>query len=236
VALAGTAFLAVLILRLPAQWFAAALPQGIACQQLEGTLWSGACAGMLAQGRPSGDLAWRLHPLALLLARLSADVVWTQNGGTVQGSVQLRSGDRVSARDVQARMPLTHDLLVQVPAGWSCTLLANLPQVQWNGQRLTALEGRIELDDVKQNGQPLGAYRVSFPPEGTGGGDLVGALQDLSGPVQVDGTLRLKASGGWTVDARVRARPGAPPQLANSLRYLGAPDGQGRYPLTLGSL
>jgi hypothetical protein len=57
----------------------------------------------------------------------------------------------------------------------------------------------------------------------------VGQLRSLSGPLDVEGTLRLTRSPpGFLAEGLVATHPDASPQLVQSLAYLGTPDAQGR--------
>jgi len=95
------------------------------------------------------------------------------------------------------------------------------------------LQGRIEarnLEERSGNNTALGSYAVSFPG---GSGDQVGTLRDLEGPLALEGTLRLTPAPGFELEGFIAARNGAPPELVNSLRFLGSPDATGRRPFSL---
>ena len=67
VLLAAVAFAIIFIARIPAGWV---VPQATAarfCTSLDGTVWSGTCAGLTFGGRALGDLGWDLHPLRLVV-------------------------------------------------------------------------------------------------------------------------------------------------------------------------
>jgi hypothetical protein len=241
-AVALAAFVAVLIARLPARWAAGALPRGAACARISGTLWSGACAGLTELGAPIGDLTWELHPLRLLTASLSADVALSRGEGTARARIDIGPSGTVTARGVQASFPLDRALLPALPPGMQGSAQADIPFLRCRGLRLLGIRGRIDVRGLTDGrGEPLGSYRLSFPASsapgastpGAGSGGPVGRLTDLGGPFSVDGTVRLTSEPGYVVEAEVAARPGAPPDLANAVRYLGSPDPSGRRPLTL---
>ena len=73
VLLALLAFLAVLLVRLPARWISAALPQDVACAEPSGTLWHGQCAVLTLRSQPLGQLSWSLTSWSLLGRRLTAE-------------------------------------------------------------------------------------------------------------------------------------------------------------------
>jgi hypothetical protein len=69
---------------------------------------------------------------------------------------------------------------------------------------------------------------IEFPA--APGGEPVGKLRDLDGPLAVEGTMRLTRQPGFDLQGEVTARPGAPPALINNIRFLGSPDALGRRP------
>ncbi|HUN25356.1 MAG TPA: type II secretion system protein N [Steroidobacteraceae bacterium] len=226
-AAAAAAFLVVLVAQLPARWAAHALPRRIACSDLEGTVWNGGCAGLSVSGMPLGDLAWRVHPLRLLLLHLSAAIDLDGPDTRLSATVDLAPMGAGSAADVHATLPLDHRLLAQLPLSEHASLQANLTRLAWRGRRVTRLSGQVELRGLTfPSGEPLGDYQLSFPP--ATGGEPVGRIADLGGPLSVEGTLRLTPQPGFAVQALVAARSGTPADIAQGLRFLGSPDAQGR--------
>lgn len=230
-AVAAAAFLLVLIAQFPARWAAGALPRGTTCRQLSGTLWRGACDGLAAGGAPVGDLVWTLHPLRLVTGALSANVVLTLASGSASARIDLRPSGAIIAREVHAAFPLDHALLPELPPATRASAELDLAALRWDGTRISSIRGQIDVRGLTHRGEPLGDYRLYFP--GDGSGDPVGRLTDLGGPFDVSGTVRLTREPGYAVDAQVGARPGAPPDLADGLRYLGSPDAKGRRPFSM---
>ena len=73
--IAGLAvFLVVLVLYLPASWISSALPPGVHCNELGGSVWHGECLGLQYQGATLGDATWNLAPSRAFTGRLSGDV------------------------------------------------------------------------------------------------------------------------------------------------------------------
>ncbi len=221
------AFLLVLIVRVPARWAALALPRGVACASLGGTLWSGTCGGLIAAGVPLGDLAWTLHPLRLLVGRLNVDIVLSRAGGSARGNIEISPGGAITARRVHADFALDRSLISALPPATHGSAEVDLVSLHWTGKRVTQIRGQIDVSGLTADrGEPLGNYRLSFP--GGGGDEPVGVLSDLGGPFAVQGTVHLTRAPGFVVDGLVAARPDASPDLVSELRYLGEPDAQGR--------
>lgn len=244
-AVAIAAFVAVLIARFPARWATGALPRGVTCARISGTLWSGACAGLAQRGVPIGDLLWNVHPLRLLTASLSADVEVSRGAGMARARVDVGPSGTLTARDVRASFPLDHMLLAELPPGTQGSAQADLALLRWKGMRILAVRGHIDVRGLTDSrGEPLGDYRLAFPADsaspasGPGGavstpGMPVGHLTDLGGPFSIDGTVRLTPEPGYVIEAQIAPRAGAPPDLVNALRYLGSPDARGRRPFSL---
>jgi hypothetical protein len=230
-ALALLAFALILLARFPAAWAVGALPAGLSCDTVDGTLWNGACGGLvLHHQQPLGDLTWQLKPARLLVGRLAAHVELTQAGDFVNADVEASIGGRLFARDVHASVHLNPALVPQLPAGLRGVVRADLARVEVTHGRLAALSGRIEAHDLAQTGATtveLGSYALAF----TGAAPhaaLAGELNDLGGPLALTGTLRVTPEPGFVVDGKVAARPTASANLVQQLQMLGAPDAQGR--------
>jgi general secretion pathway protein N len=225
-------FGAFLIARLPVRWVSGWIPANVQCARLAGSVWQGQCAGLAIEGQPLGDLRWSLAPSRLLSGRVAGDVILRKGPLDVRGYVESTLGGGGSARDVKAVLPLDPAVLPQAPVGLRGTVRVDLGHIEWTGRTITALAGRIEALELAQRAMPLGDYVVTFPAS-TPGAEPVGTLDDLRGPLDVAGTLRLTREPGWEIQGAVAARPEAAPELARQLEYLGRPDAAGRRPFSI---
>jgi hypothetical protein len=231
--LAAAAFVAIVLARMPAAWVVPARGAQWACASLDGSLWSGTCAGLTVSGTPLGDLSWELHPLRLAAARLAAHLTLSHGPAEAAADVELTFGQRITARNLVADLPLDPALLPSVPPNLHGRAHVALALVQVQHGIIRQLQGRIEVRNLEErsgNNTALGSYSVSFPG---GSGDPVGTLRDLEGPLALEGTLRLTPAPGFELEGVIAARRGAPPELVNSLRFLGSPDATGRRPFSL---
>jgi len=231
--LAVVAFAVIVIARLPASWVVPAPPAAVACAAVDGSIWSGACGGLSAQGAPLGDLTWSVHPLSLLTGKLSAYVELTGPVGKVRGDFAVGLDHSVTARNVQADVPLNQDTKRLLPPlqALSGDATANIVFAHVVKDFVTQIQGRVEVHDLvsrdREGATPLGSYAVTFP--GGGSGDPTGQLQDLGGPLAVQGTLRvMQDKPGVEIHGYVAPRSDATPDLRHQLEYLGSPDAQGR--------
>ena len=232
--LAAVAFVVIVLARMPAAWVLPARGPQWACGSIDGSLWSGTCAGLTVSGKPLGDLSWELHPLRLAAGRLTAHLTLGHGPADAAADVELTLfGQRLIARNLVADLPLDPALLPSVPAGLHGRAHAELALAEVQRGVIRQLQGRIEarnLEERSGNNTALGSYAVSFPG---GSGDLVGTLRDLEGPLALEGTLRLTPAPGFELEGVIAARRDAPPELVNSLRFLGSPDATGRRPFAL---
>lgn len=234
VVLAVLAFLVVLIARLPAAWVVPALHTELTCRSVSGSLWDGECTGARVRGVALDQLAWQLHPQALLRARLGARVSAIRGDAAASGELTLGLTGPLEARALKAHLPLDPALLPMLPPVISGSLDADVTdlEVERNGA-ITRLQGRFTVRHlVDSSGQvtPLGSFSLHFPG---GPGAPRGQLHDLGGPLALTGTLRLTAAPGYVLHAELAARADAAPSLRQALQYLGAPDAAGRRPFAL---
>lgn len=234
IALVGAvAFTVILIARLPAAWLVPnRFPQG-SCGSIEGSLWSGTCGALTVNGTNLGDVSWELHPLRLFAGRLAAHLTLANGPADASGDVELGFGQSVTARDVVAELPLDPKLVPLVPATLQGRAHARLALVRLEHGVLRELAGAIEahdLIDTAGNRTPLGSYVVTFPG---GSGTPTGQLHDLDGPLALEGTLKLTPQPGFELEGLIATRRGAPQELVNNIRFLGAPDASGRRPFSL---
>jgi hypothetical protein len=229
----------IVVARLPASWALPGPQSGVTCSDVDGTIWTGTCTGLIVQQQPVGDLSWDLHAARLLAGKLNADVVITRPTGTAQGNVEVGLDKNISARDVKADLPLDRELASALPPnlqGLRGKIHAELAHVRVEKQALKAIQGVVEARDLTDgegsNAQRWGSYSLTFPP--STGGDPVGQLRDLGGgPLAVEGSLRLTSEPGFDLEGLVAARPTASPELAKDIQFLGSPDAQGRRPFSL---
>jgi hypothetical protein len=231
--LAAVAFVAIVLARMPAAWIVPARGPQWACGSIDGSLWSATCTGLTVNGTPLGDLTWELHPLRLAAGRLAAHLTVSHGPADAAADVELTFGQRITARNVVADLPLDPALLPSLPADLHGRAHVELALAQVERGVIRQLQGRIEarnLEERSGNNTPLGSYSVTFPG---GSGEPVGMLRDLEGPLALEGTLRLTPAPGFELEGVIAARQGAPPELVNSLRFLGSPDATGRRPFSL---
>jgi hypothetical protein len=234
--LALAAFVLVVLARLPARWATALLPAEVSCTEPAGTLWSGSCANLEARGFRAGAFRWALRPMRLLGGRAAASLRIASPGSTLEGEFAIGLfGGALEGRDVRGDIELRPDgLLPGIPADLDGRVSLALDAFDLRDRAVTALRGKVEVRDVRQRTRdgllPLGSYALRFDGSTDAGGQVVGKLEDLGGPLDVQGTLALTPAPGYLLNGTVAVRPDAPPGLARQIAFLGSPDASGRRP------
>jgi len=234
--LAIAGFVLVLIVLLPARWISPLLPHGMHCQQLDGSAWHGSCSGLTTANGALGDLSWDVHALQLLRGRLELQLDLTNEGNYLRGVLGMGFGGALHGRNVTLDLPLASTLVSSLPAGAHARLSGKLSRVEWNGKFLNAVEGEVDiLDFVGSQGQAFGSYQAVFAPDANAGAVATptAVVHDMGGPLALDATLNLTRDPGYLLQGQVAARPAAPAELADELKYLGSPDASGRRPFSL---
>ena len=92
--------------------------------------------------------------------------------------------------------------------------------------------GTIELIDFTgpaNRPANLGTFLIKLPVATNEANTLAGSINDVEGPLQIDGQVRLKSTDrSYVVDGLIAAKPDAPAEYSRGLEYLGQPDAQGR--------
>ena len=235
VALGVGAYLVFAVATLPASLLTSRLgPMGVNTAGVEGTVWKGRAQVVQVANSNFGSVRWDLHVLALLTARLQADVELTRIDGFARGVVTASPSGNVRLRNVTASLPLSALPAGSLPRGWQGTLNLKLADLAVEKGWPTVIDGTVEAVDLV--GPPrrpanIGSYKLTFPdPNAKTAEGLAGALVDTAGPLQITGTLLLKPDRSYQLDTLIATRPTTPREIVDALQILGPPDAQGRRP------
>jgi hypothetical protein len=237
--LVAVLFLLTIIARLPAAWVVATHPAGGECTLPAGSVWHGSCGQLRAGPVALAGLSWQLHAWPLLRAHVDLDVTSADARLPGTAAVSLAGGGRVVVHDLRADLPVDAGLLPVFPSGWSGDLQLAFTSLEFNSGRLRALVGTVTARRLAQRSpaMPIGSYELRFPatPAGTAADPaaIVGDLHDLDGPLAVTGRLILRNGSDYELSGTVAVRPGASPELAKGVEFLGPADAQGRRPFSM---
>ena len=239
VVLGVAAYIVFALATLPASIITSRLTRlGINATGVSGTAWNGRAQVLQTGAANFGSVTWNLHPLQLFTARLAADVQLTRRDGFAKTGLLISPSGRATFSQLTASIPFSALPSTLFPGGWNGTLNLKLSELTIDhGWPVTAV-GTVEALDLTGPARKptnVGSYKIVLPaPSQTPAKDvLAGALTDTGGPLQITGTLQLKADRSYLVEGLVATRPDTPRDVADSLQYLGAPDAQGRRQFSL---
>lgn len=237
------AVLAVLVSALPASLIRRVLPPSVAAEDFSGNLWHGSAGTITLNGRGAGALEWRLHPAALLMLTVSADLHWVNVGFVADATADLdRHG--MTARDIRGGGPIEDLATLGIAAGWRGTTTFKLDEVKIafgdgssgkSSAQLLSVRGNVEVANLSSptlaNGADIGGYALNIAA-----GERA-ELTDTGGPLELKATLHFSAKEHTgTLSGTVKARADAPAALRSqldSLAQMHAPDAAGRTPIEL---
>jgi hypothetical protein len=231
--IAGLAvFLGVLVLYLPASWFASKLPPQVRCAEIGGSIWRGECLGLTFQNGKLGDATWNLAPARAISGRLVGDVDLRGNTQSLKADLDLAFDGSGELRNVNGSFQMDPAVLAQFPRNQRGQVVGVFKRVVLGaGGSPRQLDGTLELRDFRQLAPrplALGSYRVTFDGTTQADGTSVGQLRDLGGPFALEGTLTLTAPNAYLVQGFITGRSADAERLVREITLGAPPDASGR--------
>ena len=185
-------FAGILLVYLPAGWFASRLPPGVTCAELAGSVWDGECQELSFHGARLGDVSWDVK-------------LWKALGGRLYGKANLRGPMTLTSdldltlkgagtlSNVRGDIPLDPAVVAGLdPAlhGHAKIDLARL--TLGDGFALRHAQGTIQAVDISEANLNYGSYEVNFDSPPLADGTFTGRLRNLGGSFRVDGTVTVQ--------------------------------------------
>ena len=218
----------VLLVTFPArvayQWFS---PPDLQLSGISGSVWSGSAAEGLAGGAYIRDISWTLQPAALLSGKLAFDTLSRPASGTMDTRVAVGLDGSLTLSALKGSVPLdlVHPSFQQ--GGISGDLRLDFETLTLKSGVPVDVAGSVVISDFFARDLSAGAigdFRADFQ---TVDGAISGVIDDLSGVLDVEGTITLSRDRTYSLVGDVATRPGAPPSIEQQLRFLGSPDDRG---------
>jgi general secretion pathway protein N len=215
------------------------LPENIRISGVDGTFWNGSVHSVNINRLQFSAVQWDLNPLGLLMGQLSIRVKARVAGGDVNIDTTISLSGTITMRDLEATgsiMPIAAGFNFPVTGGRYRVQISELSIVDgWP----TSFIGSIRVDDVPLNmmgnsSGPKGSYAVEFDAETVPeDGRLIGTVSDDGGLVEVGGNLVLTPPNNYELQAKLKARRGAPADITSALLLAGPADSDGRREISL---
>ncbi len=229
-------FAGVGVATLPASLVTGRLPPQFRIDGATGTVWRGSATQASWQGAPLGALTWRAHPLSLLRGRADYSIELTRPDGYARGRVAATfDGGAVAARDVELQLPITALARTVAANAWRGDLAGTVAHARLENGWPVDLVARFTMSGLRPPGAAfqVGSYELNFDEAASTREQLTGRVRDLEAPLVVRGQLVIRPNRSYVLEGEVTPKPGAPPEIANTVAFLGLPDAAGRRQFTI---
>jgi general secretion pathway protein N len=229
IAVGAAALVAGLVVTFPAriayQWFA---PPGLVLSGISGSIWNGKAAQGSAAGLFLSDVSWRFRPLSLFGLNLGYAIAAKVPSGFVESDVAVGTGGRLHFSDLAAALPVSSLSSVLPESGIDADLNLQIDSLVLENGFPVHAEGTVGLSGLilrSLSPTALGNYRAVLETEGE---RITGTFDDVSGVLDLAGTVVLGRDRAFLFTGKVAATADAPATVAEQLRFLGSPDPEGR--------
>lgn len=221
-------FAVVLIVSFPARvayrWFA---PPDLSLSGISGSIWSGSATEGLAGGAYIRDISWRLRPADLLTGKLAFSTTSRPASGSMETDVAVGIDGSLTLSNLAGSVPLDLVHPAFQLAGISGDLSMQFAKLEISDGLPVDVDGSVTVANMYApalSAGTLGDFRAQFV---TNDGGVTGSVEDLSGVLDVAGSITISPDRTYSLVGDVAARPGAPPSIEQQLRFLGSADARG---------
>jgi hypothetical protein len=215
--------------RIAYQWLS---PPFVQMSVIDGTVWNGGAQQFSTNGVYLRDLTWRMRPLQLLTGKVHYDVSGTPITGFFESEVAVSLGGTLTLRNLSASVPLQMFEEASNIAGLRGNASLQFERLELAAGRAAAMDGTVDIANLSVpmlSSSSLGGYRAEFYTQNNG---IVASIEDTDGVVDVAGSLQLNPDKSYAFLGQVVAKPQAPDNIKNQLRYLPSND-RGQHELRL---
>ncbi|HZD52325.1 MAG TPA: type II secretion system protein N [Woeseiaceae bacterium] len=210
--------------RVAYHWIA---PDTVRLSGITGTVWSGTAAEGSFGGVYVSNLTWRFRPLALLTGKAGYSIAGDPVSGSFAGNVAIGPGGAIHLSDLSARLRIAAVSSLGMVAGVDGMIDLQFDSLVLRDGLPVRGSGTVQVVDLvarQLSSSPLGDYRARIRTLK----DVVsGEIEDVSGVLDVAGTLELRPDRSYALIGKVAATDGAPARVVQQLGYLGSPDANG---------
>jgi general secretion pathway protein N len=223
-------FLAVLVATFPARvaynW---ASPAELQLSGIDGSIWNGSAAEGIAGGAYVRNITWQFSPLSLLSGKLGFKTSSNPGSGSMMTEVAVSPGGNLTLSNLSGNVPLdlVHPAFQQ--SGIRGDLALHFDTVVISDGIPVIAEGSVTITDFfvpDLSSSRIGDFRADFQ---TDDGLVVGRVEDLSGVLDVTGTISLHQDRSYSFYGQVAPTPATPPSIVNQLRFLGSANERGQH-------
>ena len=238
--LGAIAFAILLVATAPATLFVRFLgsESQLRFEGVSGSLWRGAANRVHSGYFSLGPLQWQIHPLQLLIGRLSADINIEPGEDPLYGSIRLYITPNKTLVVRQAVLYSDTDwVLTQaaLPIAASGELVLNIERLIAPWQQFPIVDAQLQWRDASityPQVYTMGAYTATlrhYPAEPNNNQPqyLLGELNDIDSVIHANGRIKITPDKQYQAQIRILARDHAHDDLKRALPLLGETDEDG---------
>lgn len=212
-------------------------PYGISVTQRSGSLWHGSAKGLHSKDINIEMLEWQIHPLPLLIGKVSSHFKAQLKDGVVIGNISRSLTGQTQIDELKATLPLESIIGgSEMLKDWGGLIKADINKLILKQDWPIAIEGTFDLLDLTEPkaASALGSFKLSFQPANKNSTTVIGNFSDMEdASLGVSGTIKLASDRNYLLDLYLTPRDMTPPSIIARLKYLGPPDAQGRHLLSI---
>ncbi|MEX2125748.1 MAG: type II secretion system protein N [Woeseia sp.] len=211
--------------RIAYQWFA---PPDLVLSGISGSVWTGKAVQGSAANFYLSDLSWRFRPLSLFTLKAAFRLAAKPPSGFIEANVAVGPGGGLSFTDLAAAVPLASLNPVLPLTGIEGDLSLQFDRLVIDDGFPTDANGTVGVSNLVVRAlspAALGDYRAVLQ---TTDAAISGVVEDVSGVLDISGTLVLDRDRKYSFVGKIAANANAPDTILEQLRFLGSPDQQGR--------
>jgi general secretion pathway protein N len=223
-------FLAVMLATLPARvaynW---GNPAEFRLSGISGSIWHGSAAQGTAGGAYVRNIAWQFLPLSLLSGKIGFRTSSNPASGSMNADVAISLSGDLALSNLSGDVPLdlVHPAFQQ--NGIRGDIALQFEEVLISKGIPVAAQGTVTVSDFfvpDLSSSRIGDFRADFQ---TNDGNVAGRVEDVSGMLDVSGTINVYADGNYSFTGQVAPTPMTPPSIVNQLQFLGSANERGQH-------
>ena len=227
IAIGVIAFLASMLVFVPASTASHFLPSHIVGNKFQGNIWQGSAGSLRVNNVDIGSVSWKIKPACLVTFKLCADVI--QSHARAKSSFKINVRNNIELYDLQASgdTAMFSALLSKYGITTSGDFEANLSKAFFRNNQIETLEGNILFTSLALNGVLrvlMGDVNSNFLPQT----DYTQIdIANNNGHIDLSGTVQLFTDMSYEVDMQLRQNANSDETIVNGMQYLGKKQADG---------
>ena len=199
---------------------------------VEGSVWNGSANSVLIDTHRIEQLHWSINPVALLLARVSADIKAQIQNQNVTGRVSINLMGDIHGEDIQAQLTAEDvQQLLALPFGeLAGEFLLHIESVNWSDTGIPETVGSLQWLNAKLtlvDAVNLGQVMIEVKPDKEAG--LIAVISNKDGMLSIDGDISITSQKNYIAQIDFKAASNANSNITQSLAMFAKKQSNGSY-------